>query len=80
MNAARTLSEFPAAKHASIISFKSGTAVLEVTLRVPLFATEIADELQAGTGYRCLIEEVQPQSLRLRFVNPARQQKLSSAA
>ena len=80
MNAVRTLSDFPAAKHVSIISFKSGTAVLEVTLRVPLLAIEIADELQAGTGYHCLIEEVQPQSLRLRFDSPARQRQLSSAA
>ena len=80
MNAARTLSEFPAAKHASIISFKSGTAVLEITLRVPLLAAEIAEGLQAGTGYRFLIEEVQPQRLRLRFVDPARQRELSSAA
>lgn len=82
MDAARTLSDFPATKHASITAFMSGTALLEVALRVPLTADEIADELQGGTGYQILIEEVRPDipHLRLRFVDASVQRQLARAA
>ena len=82
MNAVRTLSDFPAAKRASLIGFKHGCAVLEVALRVPLHAGEIADELQGGTGYHILIEEARPdmQRLRLRFIEPAAQRPFAHAA
>ena len=64
------------AQNASIIAFKDGTAVLEVGLRFPLPADEIVDELQGGTGYQIVIEDVQPdiQRLRLRFVKPVSRQ------
>ena len=82
MDAARTLSDFPAAKHASITAFMSGTALLEVALRVPVTADEIADELQGGTGYHILIEEVRPDipHLRLRFVDASAYGQLARAA
>ena len=82
MDAARTLSDFPATKHASITAFMSGTALLEVALRVPVTADEIADELQGGTGYQILIEEVRPDipHLRLRFVDASGQRQLARAA
>ena len=82
MNAARTLSDFPAVQHASITAFMSGTALLEVALRVPLTADEIADELQGGTGYHILIEEVRPDipHLRLRFVDASAYGQLARAA
>ncbi len=82
MKAARTLNEFPAAQHASIIAYKDGTALLEVALRFSMPADEIVDELQGGTGYHIVIEEARPdlQRLRLRFVNPVGQLQLARAA
>ncbi len=81
MDAERTLKEFPAAQHASVIAYQDGTATLEVALRYPLPADEIVDELRSGTGYHIVIEEARPdeQRLRLRFVSPVVQQLTRAA-
>ncbi len=67
MDAQRALSNLPEAEGASVVAYKNGEASLELVLREPVTASRLVEALSDSVNQRLLIEESQPEALRLRL-------------
>ena len=67
MDAQRALSSLREAEGASVVAYKNGEAALELVLREPVTASLVVEALSESAHQPLLIEESQPEALRLRL-------------
>lgn len=80
VQAERALSSFPGAERVALVGFEKGAASFEMILRPPLRADDIVEGLREFTGWEVLVEETEPEVLRVRFAGSADQDRLLRAA